>query len=175
VPVTVHQSYLGTEAHAERHRGLAEEHGITSSSFIGRCKPRASSPGTIMLLTILYSVFTTVAKLGPPAITLLEFENWEVARVLEKRLSLERISQAVARERSEGLFLWCSLALLTTASGGCSSPARPDLWGCMGDHDPPGKGVGSLFRFGPSGFNVDSSRRRNSPSVSRRKAADRRV
>jgi hypothetical protein len=33
-----------------------------------------------MLLTILYSVFATVAKLGPPAIALLEFESWEVAQ-----------------------------------------------------------------------------------------------
>jgi dihydropyrimidinase/dihydroorotase len=34
----------------------------------------------------IYSVFKTVAKLGPPALALLHCENWEIAQVLQKQL-----------------------------------------------------------------------------------------
>jgi dihydropyrimidinase len=34
----------------------------------------------------IYSVFQSVAKLGPPAIALLHCENWEIAQVLQKQL-----------------------------------------------------------------------------------------
>jgi dihydropyrimidinase len=79
---------VGTEAHAEEMPRLAKEHGITSFKLHlqmqGSWKPSwpnyAFDDGTV------YSVFETVAKLGPPAIALLHCENWEIARVLENRL-----------------------------------------------------------------------------------------
>jgi dihydropyrimidinase len=79
---------IATDAHAEEIPQLAREHGITSFKLHlqmqGAWKPTwpnyAFDDGTV------YSVFDTVAKLGPPAIALLHCENWEIARVLEQRL-----------------------------------------------------------------------------------------
>jgi dihydropyrimidinase/dihydroorotase len=79
---------LGTDEHVEEMPYLAKEHGITSFKLHlqmqGVWKPEwpaySFDDGTI------FSVFETVAKFGAPAIALLHCENWEIARMLQKRL-----------------------------------------------------------------------------------------
>ena len=79
---------LGTDDHVEEISRLAKEHGVTSFKFHlqmqGGWKPSwpayAFDDGTV------YSAFEKIANLGPPGIALLHCENWEIARVLQKRL-----------------------------------------------------------------------------------------
>ncbi len=79
---------LGTDKHVAEIPYLAKEHGITSFKLHlqmqGEWKPAwpayAFDDGTV------YSALETIAGLGSPAIALFHCENWEIARVLQKRL-----------------------------------------------------------------------------------------
>jgi len=79
---------LGTEEHVEEMPYLAAEHGITSFKLHlqmqGVWKPEW--PAYSFDDGMIFSVFETVAKFGAPAIALLHCENWQIARVLQKRL-----------------------------------------------------------------------------------------
>lgn len=79
---------LGTDEHVEEIPYLVKAHGITSFKLHlqmqGVWKP--SWPAYSFDDGTVYSVFETVARLGAPAIALLHCENWEIARVLQKRL-----------------------------------------------------------------------------------------
>jgi dihydropyrimidinase/dihydroorotase len=79
---------LGTEEHVEEMPYLAAEHGIISFKLHlqmqGVWKPEW--PAYSFDDGMIFSVFETVAKFGAPAIALLHCENWQIARVLQKRL-----------------------------------------------------------------------------------------
>jgi dihydropyrimidinase len=79
---------VSTDEHVGEIPYLAKEHGISSFKLHlqmqGPWKP--SWPAYSFDDGSIYSVFQTVAKLGPPAIALLHCENWEIAQVLQKQL-----------------------------------------------------------------------------------------
>jgi dihydropyrimidinase/dihydroorotase len=79
---------MGTEEHVEEMPYLAAGHGITSFKLHlqmqGVWKPEW--PAYSFDDGMIFSVFETVAKFGAPAIALLHCENWEIARMLQKRL-----------------------------------------------------------------------------------------
>ncbi len=80
---------LGTDEHVAEMPYLAKEHGITSFKLHlqmqGVWKPEW--PAYSFDDGMIFSVFETVAKFGSPAIALLHCENWEIARMLQKRLA----------------------------------------------------------------------------------------
>ena len=79
---------LGTDEHVEEIPYLAKEHGITSFKLHLQMQGpwKSAWPAYAFDDGSIYSAFESVAKLGAPAIALLHCENWEIARVLQKRL-----------------------------------------------------------------------------------------
>ena len=79
---------LGTDEHVEEIPYLAKEHGITSFKLHLQMQGpwKSTWPAYAFDDGSIYSAFESVAKLGAPAIALLHCENWEIARVLQKRL-----------------------------------------------------------------------------------------
>lgn len=79
---------VGTDEHVEEMPYLAKEHGITSFKLHLQMRGawKSAWPAYAFDDGTVYSAFETVANLGAPAVILLHCENWEIARVLQKRL-----------------------------------------------------------------------------------------
>ncbi|MGH7793790.1 MAG: dihydroorotase [Candidatus Binatia bacterium] len=79
---------VSTDEHVREIPYLAKEHGISSFKLHLQMQGpwKSSWPAYFFDDGSIYSVFQSVAKLGPPAIALLHCENWEIAQVLQKQL-----------------------------------------------------------------------------------------
>jgi dihydropyrimidinase len=79
---------VSTDEHVREIPYLAMEHGISSFKLHLQMQGpwKASWPAYFFDDGSIYSVFQSVAKLGPPAIALLHCENWEIAQALQKQL-----------------------------------------------------------------------------------------
>jgi dihydropyrimidinase/dihydroorotase len=79
---------VSTDEHVKEIPWLAEEHGISSFKLHLQMQGpwKSSWPAYFFDDGSIYSVFQSVAKLGPPALALLHCENWEIAQALQKQL-----------------------------------------------------------------------------------------
>jgi len=80
---------VSTDEHVGEIPYLAGEHGISSFKLHLQMQGpwKASWPGYCFDDGSVFAVFQAVAKLGAPAIALLHCENWQIAQVLQKRLT----------------------------------------------------------------------------------------
>ena len=83
---------ITTDAQADEIPALAREHGITSFKFhlqmAGPWGQQAGGPQTAYNFDdgTVYAACEAIAALGPPAVVLFHCENWQIARVLQRRL-----------------------------------------------------------------------------------------